>query len=291
MAGTPEATKAWIRGYYAESTVLYLNSWGGTSHAFHLGLDNGTCATRDEALEASNLYLAVRSGVRRGTRVLDAGCGVGGSSMWLAKNRGASVVGITLAPEQVAIARQLSAEAGVDDLVEFAEMDFAATSFRPESFDVVWNLESMCHAFDKRAYLGHVRRLLRPGGKFVCLDMFTVPGGDASTIHAMCENWSLPSMPSVDEVKKALLDAGFVSVESEDLTSQVRRPVEALAAFARNTDTMLRLERSFAGAASAVHEAHVRGALACAKGVDKGTFCYAYVGASAPDVAPAAGAR
>ena len=88
MSGTPASTQDWVRGYYAESTELYLRNWAGTARAFHLGLDDGTCATRDEALLASNAYLARRAGVEAGTRVLDAGCGVGGSSTWLATHQG-----------------------------------------------------------------------------------------------------------------------------------------------------------------------------------------------------------
>ena len=282
MGSTPEKTQDWVRRYYAETTSLIATNWGGAVHAFHLGLDDGTCKSRDEALEASNRYLAERAGATTGTRVLDAGCGVGGSSIWLALRCGARVVGITIAPEQVAMARQLASKAGVASQVQFEEMDFAATTFAPGSFEVVWNIESMCHAFDKQDYLRHVHELLLPGGKFVCLDMFSVPGGDAETVRAMCQNWSLTSLPSVDDTREYLRVAGFVDVESQDLTAQVRRPVLALKAFAENTRRMLAVEKAITGSSSDVYEAHVLGALACAEGVENGSFAYAYVGGTRP---------
>jgi cyclopropane fatty-acyl-phospholipid synthase-like methyltransferase len=282
MSGTPASTQDWVRGYYAESTDLIARNWAGSVHAFHLGLDDGTCSTRDEALAASNAYLAVRAGVGPKTRVLDAGCGVGGSSIWLATHRGAEVVGITIAPEQVAIAVRLAGEAGVGDRATFREMDFAATAFPPASFDVVWNIESMCHAFDKREYLRHVFELLRPGGRFACLDMFGLGPGDAAPIQAMCTNWSLTSLPSVEDVRGHLAALGFEGVESEDLTGPVRRPVAALEAMARNTHAMLRIEKMATGSTSAVYEKHVLGALACAEGVAQGCMQYAYVGARKP---------
>jgi cyclopropane fatty-acyl-phospholipid synthase-like methyltransferase len=256
-----------------------LNSWAGGIHAFHLGLDDGTCATRDDALAASNAYLADRGQVTRGTFVLDAGCGVGGSSMWLARHLEARVVGITIAPEQVALATGLAAEAGLAHLASFHEMDFAATSFPGASFDVVWNIESMCHAFDKPAYLRHVHELLKPGGRFVCLDMFSAEGCDEAVVRAMCDNWSLPSLPSIESVRGGLSDAGFAQVESEDLTARVLRPVAALEAMANNARQLLRIEKAMQGTCSAVHEAHVKGALACAEGVRSGTFRYGFVGA------------
>jgi SAM-dependent methyltransferase len=279
MTGTPEEVKGWVRGYYAEATALYLANWAGSALAFHLGLDDGTCRTRDDALAASNAYLAERARIERGTKVLDAGCGVGGSSLWLARHRGASVVGITIAPEQVAIAESLAREAGLEHLTTFREMDFASTSFPRGSFEVVWNVESMCHAFDKPAYLRHVRDLLSKGGRFACLDIFSAPGADPSIVDTMCKNWSLPSLPSLESVCGALREAGFDGIESEDLTELVKRPVEALRAMALNALQMLRLEKATLGTASRVHEAHVRGALACAEGVACKTFRYAYVGA------------
>lgn len=279
MIGTPESTKDWVRGYYAESTELYLKNWAGSAYGFHLGLDDGTCGTRDEALAASNEYLAGRAGIQSGTRVLDAGCGVGGSSMWLARHRGASVVGITIAPEQVVIATRLAKEAGLDARATFHEMDFAATTFAPGSFDVVWNIESMCHAFDKREYLRHVLALLRPGGRFVCLEPFSRDGEqDAAVMKAMCQNWSMPPLPSVAQVREWLRDVGFVGVESEDVSDRVRRPVQALRAMALNARQMLKLERALTGSSSAGYEAHVSGAIACAEAVEQGALEYAYVG-------------
>ena len=193
------------------------------------------------------------------------------------------MTGITIAPEQVTIATRLAAEAGLGARTTFHEIDFAATTFAPGSFDVVWNLESMCHAFDKHRYLAHVFDLLRPGGRFVCLDMFAHPAGvDAEPLREMCANWSLPSMPTVDEVRGWLASVGFTVVESEDLTAQVRRPVEALEAMARNARALLRLEKTTAGSTSAVYQKHVLGALACAEGVAQGCMQYAYVGARKP---------
>jgi cyclopropane fatty-acyl-phospholipid synthase-like methyltransferase len=282
MLGTPEVTKQWVRGYYAESTELILNNWAGAPLAFHLGLDDGSCATRADAMVASNEYLATRADIREGTRVLDSGCGVGGSSIWLCRDRRARVVGITISPEQVAIARRLAREAGLADRVEFHEMDFAATSFVAGSFDVVWNMESMCHAFDKQQYLRHVWHMLAPGGRFVCLDLFGRGGEEAPIVREMLRDWSMTSVPPVGEIRSALEEVGFVDVEHEDLTQEVHRPLQALQAMAANSRQMLRIEKATTGSCSAGHEAHVRGALACAGAVAAGVLDYGYVGARRP---------
>jgi cyclopropane fatty-acyl-phospholipid synthase-like methyltransferase len=283
MQGTPEETKNWVRGYYAGSTDLYLKNWAGSVHGFHLGLDDGSCQSRDDALAAANAYLAERAHVGQGTRVLDAGCGVGGSSMWLARHLGACVTGITIAPEQVQIAERLAEAAGLARLVSFREMDFAATTFAAASFDVVWNIESICHSFDKRQYFDHILTLLAPGGRFVCLEMFCREGRESGEAQRTCEaSWSMPPLATVEQVRSWLAEVGFVGIECENLNSKVRRPLGALRAMALNARQMLRIEQAIAGSVPHVHEAHVRGALACVDAADEGAFDYWYVGARRP---------
>jgi hypothetical protein len=109
--------------------------------------------------------------------------------------------------------------------------------------------------------------------------MFGLGRSDDEAVGAMCANWSLPSLPSVDEVRTWLDSLGFAAIESEDLTEQVRRPVKALQSMALNARDMLRVERRVMGSSSKVYEAHVLGALACAEGVDRGSMGYSYVGA------------
>ena len=71
-------------------------------------------------------------------RILDVGCGIGGTSRILAaKFPGAQVQGITLSPVQVVRATQLAADAGLDN-VAFRVMDALALEFEEGSFDLVW---------------------------------------------------------------------------------------------------------------------------------------------------------
>ncbi|MFQ3584583.1 MAG: methyltransferase domain-containing protein, partial [Cyanobacteriota bacterium] len=70
-----------------------------------------------------------------GTRVLDVGCGIGGSSRILAQDYGFSVTGITISPQQVKRAQELT-PTGLD--VQFLVEDALAMSFPDGSFDVVW---------------------------------------------------------------------------------------------------------------------------------------------------------
>jgi MPBQ/MSBQ methyltransferase len=101
-------------------------------------------------------------------KVLDVGCGVGGTSRYLAKALGdqAEVTGITLSPNQVKRATELAVEQNVNN-AKFTVMNALEMEFEDNSFDVVWACESGEHMPDKEAYINEMMRVLKPGGKFV----------------------------------------------------------------------------------------------------------------------------
>ena len=100
-------------------------------------------------------------------KVLDVGCGVGGTSRYIAKAiPNSSVTGITLSPNQVKRATELAVEQNVPN-AEFTVMNALEMDYEDNSFDVVWACESGEHMPDKEAYINEMMRVLKPGGKFV----------------------------------------------------------------------------------------------------------------------------
>src|SRR5262245_39591299 len=79
-------------GTWFDYRWLWLNS---ENNAIHFGYHDGRRRSHADSLLNTNRVLADIAPVGPGDRVLDAGCGIGGSSMWLAQQRGATVVGIT----------------------------------------------------------------------------------------------------------------------------------------------------------------------------------------------------
>ena len=102
-----------------------------------------------------------------GTTVLDVGCGIGGSSRILAKDYGFDVTGVTISPQQVKRAQELTPE-GLD--AKFQVDDAMALSFPDESFDVVWSVEAGPHMPDKAIFAKELLRVLKPGGVLVVAD-------------------------------------------------------------------------------------------------------------------------
>lgn len=135
--------------------------------------------------------LLQRSCLSAGASVLDVGCGIGGTSRYLAKKKGCKVTGVTISGQQVKMARMLtSREAGVaeetgdldafvglgDGGVRFIELDaeslgdFYGEKSEKASFDCVWISEALSHLPNKELFFKNASSLLRTDGKLVIAD-------------------------------------------------------------------------------------------------------------------------
>ncbi|MCJ2184563.1 cyclopropane-fatty-acyl-phospholipid synthase family protein [Novosphingobium sp. 1949] len=91
--------------------------------------------TLEQAQTAKLAHIAAKLALEPGQRVLDIGCGWGGMAIYLAQHADVRVHGITLSEEQIELAKQRAAEAGVSDRVTFELVDYRALPDRGEKFD------------------------------------------------------------------------------------------------------------------------------------------------------------
>src|SRR5258708_15995704 len=165
-----------IRGLDDETWLDYRRLWiNSQNRAIHLGYWEKHPRSHAQSLLAMNRVLASHLGIRSGQRILDAGCGVGGSAIWLAKTYDVEVLGITPVASQVARAQRYAQEQGVADQASFEQQDYTHTVFPDATFDVLLSMENLCHAPDKRLVLAEARRLLRPGGRVGLLEYIPPP--------------------------------------------------------------------------------------------------------------------
>ncbi|MEN8159712.1 MAG: methyltransferase domain-containing protein [Myxococcota bacterium] len=224
------STRAAIVRYFDETVPYYRVFWHGGAGALHFGMRGpGVTRHRDELLNA-NRVLADAASIRSGERVLDAGCGVGGSAIWLARERGARVLGLTLSPEQVLVGTEAARLAGVAECVELRVADYTESQLPDASVDVVWAHESACYAADKRALVAEAARILRPGGRVVVADGFRARAprlGERALCRAFERGLELPPLAPIDSLLSDLRECGFVVALSEsrlrDVTPSSRR--------------------------------------------------------------------
>lgn len=272
------SVRASVREYYDATWLDYRLLWMTGSHALHFGYWDETTRSHGEALVNMNRALATRVGLRPGERVLDAGCGVGGSAVWLAKTYGVEVVGITTVESQVARAERYALATGVAERVAFLQRDYARTRFADASFDVVWAMESACHASDKPRFLAEARRLLRPGGR---LGMAEYMGrsrpyamDDGALLQRWLSGWAIPDLASGEEWLRWASAAGFEALALEDITLHVVPSLRRLYRLARLCWPLAVALRA-CGLRSAVQHANSRGARDQWLALQRGLWFYA----------------
>lgn len=156
-----------IQFLYDQTTSGWVDVWGDHLHHGYYGPDGQTQKDHQQAQEdmiSTLLAWAKPSTPSHINKILDVGCGVGGSSRFLANHFSADVEGITLSPVQRDIAQKLS---GQRTDVTFTVADANRTSFPDRSFDMVWSLESGEHMPCKFTFLSECLRVLKPGGQLI----------------------------------------------------------------------------------------------------------------------------
>jgi cyclopropane fatty-acyl-phospholipid synthase-like methyltransferase len=280
----PSQPRERIEAYYDQTWKDYRFLWLNRKNlAFHFGYHDGTTRGHADALLNTNRTLAARAGVGPGQRVLDAGCGVGGSALWLARQCGAEVVGVTLVRSQVAQARRLAAAHGVAARVLFAQADYTRTPFPGASFDVVWALESLCHAPGKAAFYREAARLLRPSGRLVVAEYMRaarpLPVAGEQMVREWVDGWVIPDLDTPAEHAAHATAAGLARVVVDDFTPRARPSLRRLYRIAFSTYPFA-LTARILRMRSATQHGNVIAALRQYQALEKGYWMYGVLSAT-----------
>lgn len=215
-----------IVNYYDTCETNYRRWWDlDRSLAMHAGYWDETTHTLHEALMKENEIMASIAQIKPSDHVLDAGCGFGGSSLYLAKNYQCNVTGITLCERQVQVASENARKQNLSHPPRFLVKDYTRTDFPDASFDVVWAIESVCHAKDKKDFIKEAWRLLKPQGRLVVADGFNVRNeyneAERKLLSKAVNGWAVEKMESIPNFEKYLADQGFQNITKKDATPNV----------------------------------------------------------------------
>jgi arsenite methyltransferase len=207
--------------YFTQSAPLYFfaHSMRG---AMHMAL-NPDGRFHPRGYQAQSLIVDSQIHMLGARRVLEIGCGRGFNLLNLARrNPEVDFVGIDLTPWHVRAAclvalrrRNLSIHEG----------DFHCLPYADESFDLVFSVEAICHAADIYQVVEDVRRVLRPGGRFVTIEPWRRPGfesfGEAArkAVRLVETVFILPNMQEFDRWLERTTSIGFKQIGSEDVTA------------------------------------------------------------------------
>lgn len=218
-----------VQHHYDTMTKGYYLQW--SPDYFHMGLfEAGERPRHNEQMKASEglahalermIEVTVApAGINEYHHVVDAGCGVGGTAIYLARTRGCKVTGINLSRVQLELADKKALNANLDDRVKFEYADCSQhLPFSDASVDMVLNMESARHYSDRRRFLSEVYRILKPGGKVVATDWMKRDGLKTNQheifIRPLCKAWLLHDLESQFTYTRLLREAGLEVVEFE----------------------------------------------------------------------------
>jgi len=224
MISVSTIEKKSIRGHYDLATPFYRLLWG--PHIHH-GLWLNETLTPYQAQCQLTDTLADLIGVTAKDRLLDIGCGMGGSSIRLAKQRGCRCHGITLSPVQKRWATVSAMLKGLSGRVKFEAADAEKIELMPESFDVLWSVECTEHLYDKANFFRKASQWLRPDGKLAIVVWFQGKEpkslGQQQRVAELCQRFVCPSFATVDEYRSWLTTAGFHSISHHDWSQHAAR--------------------------------------------------------------------
>ncbi|TIA90579.1 hypothetical protein E3P99_01523 [Wallemia hederae] len=213
-----------VNGYYDGATELYEYGWGTSFHFCRYYKGEGFY----QALARHEHYLSSRIGLKKGMKVLDVGCGVGGPAREIARFSDANIVGLNNNAFQVARARKYTNKAGLDDQVQFVKGDFMKLSeqFGENSFDAVYAIEATVHAPNFEGVYGEIKKILKPGGIFGVYEWCMTDEWDPRNpdhkrvAHGIEVGDGIPEMRNVDNARNALKKVGFEIMHEEDLAAR-----------------------------------------------------------------------
>lgn len=178
---------------------------------FHVG---GLAATAD---------FAQRIGIKAGSDVLDAGCGLGGPARYLAETYGCRVTGVDLTPSYVAMANRLTQRAGLTHLVQCRVGDLTQLDLGDATFDLVWTQHVAMNIRDRHALYMSLRRVTKADGRLAFYDALATDG-QHEVIYPTpwAQSAEMSTVLTEADTRDVLATCGFAVTRWDDVSNEAQ---------------------------------------------------------------------
>lgn len=253
-----------VQAYYhtKESRVGYRVLLKGTKHfGFY---EEGDASYRfSNALRKMEHKIGASLDLKPGSKVLDAGCGMGVVSRNLAQWFGYDITGIDILDFNLEAARKLATKPENEKLkLSYFEMDYHALTFAGDTFDGIYTTETFVHASDPKQVLNEFYRVLKPGGRLVQLEYShdpyaTMKKRDSGAFQFINTYAAMPTFNLLEHGvhERMLEDAGFRIISSTNCAKNIEPMLKWFMRIAWLPVKIIRfvgLERKFVNAIAAV---------------------------------------
>ena len=219
-----------VKTYYDKNTKRFARHHdSGVVDALHRGVWAPEVTTQDEAFQYVNSLIlqsieALAPRFPTPLRVLDLGCGVGGSLFYLAQRLSIDAVGVTLSPVQVELANERARALQVEHQCRFIEADFLHLPDL-DPHPAVFAIESFVHCPDAARFFTVVSSVMPSGGRLIlCDDVLTSPADtplDPKARRYLSDfqrGWHLRSLIAASHIRTLAANAGLRLIDNRDLT-------------------------------------------------------------------------
>lgn len=159
--------------------------------------------------------------LKPGQKVLDVGCGIGGSAFYMYKNYGVDVLAVDLSTNMIRIGQRRAQEEKCADNVKFAIVDITTANYKPESFDVIYSRDTILHIADKETLFTNFLKWLKPGGQLLISDYNRGEQEPSDRFKAYVKQRNY-QLITTKEYGKILEKVGFTQVKAEDKTEMFK---------------------------------------------------------------------
>ncbi|KAI8540605.1 hypothetical protein RHMOL_Rhmol09G0276000 [Rhododendron molle] len=232
-----------IAELYDESSRVWEEIWG--DHMHHGFYDPNYNTNNNDALsllsdhrsaqirmiEESLRFAGVSEDpLKRPNSVVDVGCGIGGSSRYIARKYEARCQGITLSPVQAQRAQALAAAQGLANKVSFQVADALNQPFPDAQFDLVWSMESGEHMPDKAKFVNELARVAAPGATIIIVTWChrdlspsekSLRPEEEDLLRKICDAYYLPAWCSTGDYVKLLESLSLQDIKAADWSENV----------------------------------------------------------------------
>ena len=223
-----------VRNYYERNTPEFERfGQGRRTGTIHRAVWGSGVASREAAfhyVEQLILSEIEALGPRFGPSldVLDLGCGVGASLIFLCSRTAMRGAGVTLSGLQARLATERIQDAGLEARVQCHEGNFLNLPATIGPAHLAFSIEAFIHGPDPAAYFSSAARHVRPGGLLIVCDDFLTERGDGSLsatemrcLDELRRGWAAHTLVTTTQAGALATSAGFEPVRNVDLTAQL----------------------------------------------------------------------